>query len=109
MLPGIIILYQAANRREQAVTGRKEGKAMIIYQDTEKELFFEDYKPVSNIRLIDLSIDSLEELKKNLENALENTFLFGSELLGIAIDTDIRKVDLYLKMKYKKQERQNSK
>lgn len=82
---------------------------MIIYPNTEKELFWEDYRPINNINLKELSINSLEELQDNLQLALENTYIYHSELLSMAIDTDMRKVDLYLKMKYKKQEKERNK
>ena len=82
---------------------------MIIYPDTEKELFWEDYRPINNINLKELSIDNLEELQDNLQLALENTYIYHSELLSMAIDMDMKKVDLYLKMKYKKQEKERNK
>ena len=72
---------------------------MIIYPDTEKELSFDDYKPVNSINLKNLSIDSLKELQENIENALDNAYCYHSELLSIALDMDYRKVNLYIRMK----------
>ena len=75
---------------------------MIIYPDTERELFMEDYKPVSGL-LSRLALPDLLELQNNLENALENAFIYHSELLEIAITMDLNKVNLYVKMRQRKQ------
>ena len=70
---------------------------MIIYPDTEKELFFEkDYKPLPTLR--GMSVDSLRELYDNLCAAEENAWLCGADLLTMALDMDIKKVDLYIRM-----------
>ena len=72
--------------------------------DTRKELSFDDYKPV-NYSLKDYSLEQLEALSGNLEQAVENAYLSGSDLLAMAIDNDLRKVDLYIKMKSRKQDK----
>ena len=74
---------------------------MIIYQDTEKEMDFCDYKRLPD-NLKTEAIDSLEELKDNLYNALENGYIYHSELLCIALQMDINKVEMYLKFAYRK-------
>ena len=63
---------------------------MIIYSDTQRELYFKDYKPLPD--LSGASLDSLKELLNNLYNACENAFLYGSALLEIAVYDDIEKV-----------------
>ena len=78
---------------------------VIFYPDTDKELTFDDYKPIRN-SLKNYSVQELKKLLDNLQSAYENAFIYHSELLSMAIDQDIRKVNLYLKMAYKKQERQ---
>ena len=78
---------------------------IIFYPDTDKELTFDDYKPIRN-SLKNYSVQELEKLLDNLQSAYENTFIYHSELLSMAIHQDIQKVNLYLKMAYKKQERQ---
>ena len=75
---------------------------MKLYPDTEKELFFEtDYikLPVS---LRGIPLASLRELLENLESAQENAWLYGAGLLEIALDMDIRKVKMYIKMQEKR-------
>ena len=82
---------------------------MIIYtgiENSEKELSFDDYKPIRNINPKSLSMDSLTELRDNIENAMENAFLFGNDLLQIALDMDINKVNLYIRMKEKQARQQ---
>jgi len=76
---------------------------MIIYPDTEKELFFEsDYKPLPTLR--GLSVASLRELHDNLYAAEENAWLYGADLLTMALDMDIRKVNMYIRM-YEKRDK----
>ena len=74
---------------------------MTIYADTEKELTFDDYKTLPPLRGVSLA--DLRELENNLENALENAWLYGAWLLQCAIDQDIRKVDLYIKIAEKRE------
>ena len=74
---------------------------MIIYADTEKELTFDDYKPLPPLRGVSLA--DLRELENNLENALENTWIYGAWLLQCAIDQDMRKVELYIKIAEKRE------
>ena len=75
---------------------------MIIYPNTEKELFWEDYKALPPLR--GLSVAELAELVDNLEKAQENAFLSGNDMLSLALDMDIRKAELYLKMYTRKEE-----
>lgn len=77
---------------------------MIIYPNVKKELFLEkDYRPLPPLR--GMSVKDLAELIDNLEKAQENAFLYGNDLLSIALDTDIKKVELYYKMYSKKEEK----
>ena len=69
---------------------------MIIYQNTEKELFFDDYRKLPSLSHMPLT--DLYELKNNLEKATENAWLYGNDLLEIALNFDIRKVNTYIKM-----------
>lgn len=76
---------------------------MIIYPNTEKELFFEkDYKPLPVLR--GMPLDSLRELYDNLCAAEENSWLYGADLLKMALSMDIHKVDMYIRM-YEKREK----
>lgn len=50
--------------------------------------------------------DDINELSDNLERAAENAFIWHSDMLAMAIDFDIRKVELYIRMKQKKQEKE---
>lgn len=82
---------------------------MIIYtgiENSEKELSFDDYIPVKNINLKSLSMDSLTELRDNIENAMENAFLFGNDLLQIALNMDINRINLYIRIKEKQARQQ---
>ena len=67
---------------------------MILYPDTEKELSFDDDKPLPPLR--GLSLASLCELSENLQDAEGNAYIYGSELFALALDMDIRKIDLYI-------------
>lgn len=71
---------------------------MIIYPDTEKELFISDYMPIS-VSLKAETITSLQELLDNLEKAQENAWIYGSDLLLMAITSDIDKVEKTIKLK----------
>lgn len=63
---------------------------MIIYQDTEKELFFEDYKPIpKQEELQKLSCTELEELYQNIGEAEGNAASNNSALLEIALFDDL--------------------
>ena len=65
-----------------------------LYNDTEKELFYEkDYKPLP--KLYTLSFTELIELCENLENAIENACMYGSALLENALYDDIVTVKRY--------------
>ena len=76
---------------------------MKLYPDTEKELFFEtDYVKLP-VSLRGISLASLRELLENLENAQENAWLYGAELLQIALDMDIRKVEMYIRIAEKRE------
>lgn len=76
---------------------------MIIYHDFDKELSLHDYRPLNTLK--SLSIDDLEELLNNLENAAEKAWLDGNDLFLMAINPDVQKVKMYIKMAKKKQER----
>ena len=78
---------------------------MIIYKDTEKEMFFSDYKPLP-VSLRDIPLPGLYELKNNLENAIDNAFSYHSELLSMALQVDINKVNMYTKMREKQSKKQ---
>ena len=69
---------------------------MKLYQNTEKELFLENRQPLPS--LSGRSLPDLYELQSNLEAAQENAYLYGSDLLAIALDMDLRKVDTYIRM-----------
>ena len=77
---------------------------MIIYHDLEKELSLHDYRPLNTIK--GLSIDELEELLDNLETAAGKAWIDGNDLFLMAINPDIQKVKMYIKMAKKKQERE---
>ena len=64
-----------------------------LYNDTEKELFFDDYKPLPLLYV--RSFDELFGLIENLENAIENACLYGSALLENALYDDIVTVKRY--------------
>lgn len=76
---------------------------MIIYYDLNKELSLHDYRPLNTLK--GLSIDDLEELLSNLETAAERAWIDGNDLFVIAINPDIQKVKMHIKMARKKQER----
>ena len=76
---------------------------MIIYHDFDKELSLHDYRPLNMLK--SLPIDDLEELLNNLENASEKAWLDGNDLFLMAINPDVQKVKMYIKMAKKKQER----
>jgi len=67
---------------------------MIIYHDTEKELFFsEDYKPLpclENMTYTDI-IELLENVVQALYNAIDN----GASMLEIALIDDIITINKY--------------
>ena len=63
------------------------GKTMIIYNNTEKELSMNDYRPLPDIN--NLSCTDLIELLENLYQASENAFMYHSELLQAALYDDI--------------------
>lgn len=76
---------------------------MIIYHDLEKELSLHDYRPLNTPK--GLSIDELNELLNNLEMAAEKAWIDGNDLFLMAINPDVQKVKMYIKMAKKKQER----
>lgn len=77
---------------------------MIIYYEIDKELSLHDYRPLNTLK--GLSIDNLEELLNNLETAAEKAWIDGNDLFLMAINPDIQKVKMYIKMARKKQERE---
>ena len=78
---------------------------MIIYPNVEKELFWEDYKALPPLQ--GMSVTELAELVDNLEKAQENAFLSGNDMLSLALDLDIKKAELYLKMYTRKEGKKN--
>ena len=62
-----------------------------LYCDTEKELYFDDYKSLPNLE--SLTCTQIIELTENLYNAFDNAFMYGSELLQTALYDDIVKVN----------------
>lgn len=73
---------------------------MIIYPDTEKELFFSDYKAIPDPKT--LNCTEIIETLENLYKAMENAFIYHSDLLSAAIADDIitvqkTRIELYLK------------
>ena len=76
---------------------------MIIYYELDKELSLHDYRPLNTLKC--LSIDDSEELLSNMENAAEKAWLDGNDLFLMAINPDLQKVKMYIKMAKKKQER----
>lgn len=81
---------------------------MFKLYDTEKELTLQDYKPLPG-SLLKFTLSELYTLSKNLETASENAWIYHNDLLALAIDMDIKKVDLYIRMKERKQEREGIK
>ena len=77
---------------------------MIIYPDTDKELAFDDYKKLPGLH--DLQLSDLYSLQSNIENAIDNAYIYHSELLAMLLDTDLRKVNLYIRMREKQRGRE---
>ena len=77
---------------------------MIIYHDLKKELSLHDYRSLNTLK--GLSIDELEELLNNLEMAAEKAWNDGNDLFLMAINPDIQKVKMHIKMAKKKQEKE---
>lgn len=68
---------------------------MILYNDTEKELFYNtDYKPLP--KLSGLSFQSLYELLDNLYSAADNASINGATLLENALYDDIVELKKYI-------------
>lgn len=61
---------------------------MTNLYDTNKELFFDDYKPIDNL-IKGMNITELLSLLDNLENAIDNAFSYHSELLTMSLYDDI--------------------
>lgn len=78
---------------------------MKLYPDVEKEMSFDDYKPLPPLR--GLSVAELQELKGNLLDAAENAFVWHCDLLELAINADVAKTDLYIRMYEKKEGKKN--
>ena len=65
---------------------------MILYPDTEKELFFDnDYKPIPELTNLDCT--QLQALLENVFAACGNAFLNGADMLEIALTDDIIKIN----------------
>ena len=76
---------------------------MILYKDPEKERTLIDYIPLPSLR--DLSLDELQELSENITDTMETAFMYHSDLLEGALHGDSCKVDIYIKMRKKQQEK----
>lgn len=75
---------------------------MIIYNDTEKELTLSNYKPIKE-NLVKYSLNELQSLYDNISAACDNAYINHSDLLAIALEMDLKKIDLYIRMKERKQ------
>lgn len=76
---------------------------MILYPNTEKELSMQDRRPLPPLR--GWTVAELRELSENIESAIENAWMYGNDMLAIALDMDARKVDLYITMYERKEGR----
>ena len=74
---------------------------MTLYHDTEKERTLSDR--VNLPYLEPLALPDLYELQQNIEQTLETAWCYHSELLTMALQMDLQKVDLYIRMKEKQQ------
>ena len=81
---------------------------MKLYPDTERELTMSNYKALP-IHLIKLTLPELRSLYDNVNGAIENAWINHNELLALALDMDLRKLELYITMKERKQEREGGK
>ena len=63
---------------------------MLNLYDTEKELFFTDYKPIPTLST--LTNEELTILLDNLVKASDNACIYHSELLELALLEDIEMV-----------------
>ena len=79
----------------------------MLYYDTEKELTLSDYKPIKG-SLLKYSLNDLQGLYDNISTACDNAYINHSDLLAIALEMDLKKIDLYIRMKQKKQERRET-
>ena len=75
---------------------------MIIYQNTEIELF--DYIPVP-VSLRNETVESLTELIENLEAAQDNFFINGNDLFAGAVNCDLRRAKNYLHFAKRREEK----
>jgi len=69
---------------------------MILYQDIEQIENLTDYKPLPSLK--NAKIASLQELLDNLYSVQEQAHFIGDYFLLTAINGDIRKVELYIKL-----------
>jgi len=76
---------------------------MILYMNPEKERSLIDYIPLPSLR--DLSLDELEELSENIMDTMATAYIYHSDLLEGALYGDSCKVDMYIKMRKKQQEK----
>ena len=73
---------------------RKEEKTMILYPNTEKELFFsDDYKPLPDLKTLDYT--GIMELLENVVQACYNAIDNGAGMLEIALCEDIIEINKY--------------
>ena len=81
---------------------------MKLYPNTERELTMFDYKALP-VPLAKLTLPELRSLYDNVNKASENAWINHAELLALALDMDLRKLELYITMKERKQEREKGK
>ena len=76
---------------------------MILYVDPERERTLCDYIPLPPLR--DLSLNELEELSENINDTMATAYIYHSDLLEGALYGDFNKVNIYIKMRKKQQEK----
>lgn len=67
---------------------------MKLYPDTEKELFPSDYVPLPELSV--LNPEELSELRENLYAAFDNSYIYHSDLLSLALYPDIETIENYI-------------
>jgi len=76
---------------------------MILYMNPEKERSLIDYIPLPSLH--GLSLDELKELSENINDTMATAYIYHSDLLEMALYSDSNKVDMYIKMRKKQQEK----
>lgn len=64
---------------------------MLHLYKTDKELTYDDYKPLPDLKILDLV--SIKILERNIKQAYNNATLYHSELLEMALYDDIQTVE----------------